>query len=104
LSTNNKKSQDLHSKELELRAHLEEYRALRAEQRKKTGNQQNITYLLTLLLVAILGVASSIYSLESSEIKKALSYILLLTPIFTSALVFLYLDNDVMTQLSPIAY
>jgi len=99
LSAYDKELQNLHSKQLELQAHLEEYRALRAEQTRRIGNQQNITYLLTLLLAAILSVVTTIPSvpaLKASGIKRDLSYILLIVPIFTSGLVFLYLDNDVM--------
>lgn len=94
MSPNSKESQDL--KKLQLQAHLEEYRALRAEQTRKVSNQQNLTYLIIILLAAVIGVASSIPSLERLEIKRELSYILLFTPILTSALVFLYLDHEVM--------
>ncbi len=96
MSTHDKGLQNLHLKQLEFQAHLEEYKALRAEQRTKSANQRNIIYLLVVLLATILGAIISIPHTEFSEIKKALPYLLLATPIFTSALAFLYLENDLM--------
>lgn len=96
MSTHDKGLQNLHLKQLEFQAHLEEYKALRAEQRTKSANQRNIIYLLVVLLATILGAVISIPRTEFSEIKKALPYLLLATPIFTSALAFLYLENDLM--------
>lgn len=96
MSANGKKSQNL--RKLQLQAHLEEYKALRAEQTRRVSNQQSLTYLIIILLAAVIGVASSIPSLERLEIKRELSYILLFAPILTSALVFLYLDHEVMVM------
>lgn len=90
MPSDDKKSQDSHLKQLEFQAHLEEYRALCAQQRTRIGTQRNITYLLVLLLAAILGAATG----GSFFQFPGLSLLLLLTPIFTSALSFLYLEND----------
>lgn len=92
MSNENNKNQDHQLENRRLLTYLEEYKALRAEQTRRMSNQQNITYILVIVLAGILGFTYQI----KPENEEAFNYILLITPILSSALVFVYLDHDIM--------